>query len=279
MKLKDFLAERVPGVPRDLLPARAKLIGGAALVRLREEIRDCRRKLGELILEFYSPRARAVYLVHGVEGVERRPVLELLAGEPLKEIVHREYGCLFKLDLTRLMFCLGNSFERLRIAGLTRKGEVVVDMFAGIGQFTIPVAVLGEARRIYAVEINPEAYRYLVENVKLNKVEDRVKAFLGDCRTLVPERLAGVADRVIMGYFGGTLEALPAALEALRPEGGIVHFHDLARRGAEESFAQRVLREAESLGYFVKPLGWRKVKSYSRTRNHVVVDFLALRKD
>jgi len=259
------------------LPSRAKLLGEAALLRLRPELAEFKHELGRLVLEFYKPRVKAVYLIYGMQGVERRPALELIAGEPVREILHREYGCIFKLDLTKLMFCLGNSFERLRIAGLTGAGEVVVDMFAGIGQFTIPMAVLGDPAEIYAIEINPEAYRYLVENIRLNHVEGRVHPILGDCRKVIGEKLEGVADRIVMGYFGGTLEALPAALKALKPIGGVIHFHDLARRGREEEFVDEVLDEVKALGYEVRLIAWREVKSYSKTRNHIVIDFLAIK--
>ncbi len=278
MKLRDLLAEKIPRLPRELLPSRAKLIGGVALLRLRPEIYGFRREIGELVLGFYRPRVKAVYLLRGVEGVERKPTLEFLAGDPLKEVVHREHGCAFKFDLTRLMFCLGNSFERLRMAALTRRGEIIVDMFAGIGQFTIPMAVLGEPSKIYAIEINPEAHRYLVENIRLNNVEERVEAILGDCRKVAVEKLEGTADRVLMGYFGGTVEALPAGLKALRAEGGVIHFHELVRRGSEAEFVESILRRARDFGYRIKLIGWRKVKSYSKTRNHIVIDFLALKK-
>jgi tRNA wybutosine-synthesizing protein 2 len=246
-----------------------------ALVRLREEVEGLKREVGDLILRFYN--VRAVYLVRGVEGVERRPILELIAGGPIREITHREYGCIFRLDVTRLMFCLGNSFERLRLAGLVSDGEIVVDMFAGIGQFTIPITVLANPEKVYAIEINPEAYAYLAENIRLNGVEDEAQPILGDCKRVAEEELRGVADRVIMGYFRGTIEALGPALGALKPEGGIIHFHDLARRGGEREFVENVLERARQMGYRVELLGWRRVKSYSRTRNHVVIDFFATR--
>jgi len=177
----------------------------------------------------------------------------------------------------RLMFCLGNSFERLRLAGLVSDGEIVVDMFAGVGQFTIPITVLANPEKVYAIEINPEAYAYLAENIRLNGVEDRAQPILGDCRRVAEEKLRGIADRVIMGYFWGTIEALGPALGALKPEGGIIHFHDLARRGGEREFVENVLERARQMGYRVELLGWRRVKSYSRTRNHVVIDFFAMR--
>ena len=273
MKLKDYLAENLPNLDKGLLPSRAKLLGGIAILRLRPELEEYKLRIGELTRRFY--KVKAVYLIRGVEGVERKPILELLSGERVREVVHREYGCVFKLDPEELMFCLGNSFERLRLAALVGDWEMVVDMFAGVGQFTIPMAVLANPKKIFSIEINPKAYRYLLENVKLNGVEDRVQPILGDCREIASEKLKGVADRVVMGYFWGTVKALPAALEALKPEGGVIHFHELARRGSEKDFVEEVIREVERLGYSARLLGWRKVKSYSRTRNHVVVDILA----
>jgi tRNA wybutosine-synthesizing protein 2 len=275
LRLGEYLAQSIRGVPAEHLPSHAKLMDRVALVRLREEVEDLKREIGELILRFYN--VRAVYFMRGVEGVERHPRLELIAGEPIREITHREYGCIFKLDLTRLMFCLGNSFERLRLAGLVSDDEVVIDMFAGIGQFTIPMAVLANPEKVYAIEINPEAYAYLTENIRLNGVKGRARPILGDCRRVAGEELRGVADRVIMGYFWGTIEALGPALGALKPEGGVIHFHDLARRGGEKEFVEQFLERARQMGYRVELLGWRRVKSYSRTRNHVVIDFFAMR--
>jgi len=275
MKFKDFLAEKLPRRLYNLLPSRAKLIGGVALLRFPEELDEYEGKIGRLALEFY--KVRAVYRVYGVEGVERRPILKHLAGEEVEEIIHREYGCIFKLNLRRLMFCLGNSFERLRTAALVGRGEVVLDMFAGIGQFTIPIAVFSNPSRIYSIEINPEAYNYLQENVRLNGVEGIVEPIMGDCRRIVDERLRGTADRVVMGYFWETGEALPQALHALKPSGGVIHFHDLARRGREEEFIEKVLEKVREEGYLPRLLKWRKVKSYSKTRNHIVIDFYAVR--
>ena len=275
MKFKDFLAEKLPRRLYNLLPSRAKLIGGVALLRFPEELDEYEGKIGRLALEFY--KVGAVYRVYGVEGVERRPILKHLAGEEVEEIIHREYGCIFKLNLRRLMFCLGNSFERLRTAALVGRGEVVLDMFAGIGQFTIPIAVFSNPSRIYSIEINPEAYNYLQENVRLNGVEGIVEPIMGDCRRIVDERLRGTADQVVMGYFWETGEALPQALHALKPSGGVIHFHDLARRGREEEFIEKVLEKVREEGYLPRLLKWRKVKSYSKTRNHIVIDFYAVR--
>jgi len=276
LRLKEFLAERLPGVDPKLLPSHAKIMGGVALLRLRPELDEFEEEIGKLLLEFY--RVKAVYRIYGVTGVERKPIVKHLAGEEVGEIIHREYGYRLKLDPTRLMLCLGNSFERLRMAALTRDSEVVLDMFAGIGQFTIPVATLSNPSKIYSIELNPEAYEYLLENIRLNEVEDRVQAILGDCVEVAPKMFRGVADRIIMGYFHGTMKAIPAALSALKPVGGVIHFHELARRGSEERFVNQVIGEVESRGYLARLLGWRRVKSYSKTKNHIVIDLFAIKR-
>ena len=263
-------------VPKNVLPGKAKIIDRVALLRLEPEAEQYEEEIGRLTLEYYG--VRSVYRMYGVEGVERRPVLKHLAGERVREITHREYGYILRLDLERLMLSLGNSFERLRVAGLTGRNEVLVDMFAGVGQFTIPIAVLSSPRRIYSIEINPEAFRYLEENVRLNNVGDIVEPLLGDCRMVVEERLQGVADRVIMGYLMGTVKALPQALKALRKAGGVIHFHELVRRGWERRFAEELLGIIKLEGYEARLLGWRRVKSYSRTRNHIVLDILVARR-
>ena len=98
-----------------------------------------------------------------------------------------------------------------------------MDMFAGIGYFTLPMAVLGRPARVHAAEIDTEAHRYLVANVARNGVGDVVEPLLGDCRDVAPR---GVADRVVMGYVGGTEAFLDTAMETLSEGGGVVHLHD-----------------------------------------------------
>lgn len=265
---------KIPDAPRDLLPSRARIIDGVALVRISEKVEPWVKDIGRYTIEYY-PRVRAVYRWVGVEGVERRPIIEHIAGERIRVVEHREYGWRLRLDIERLMLCLGNSYERLRIARLISGNEIIVDMFAGVGQFTIPMAVIGKPAKIYSVEINPEAYHYLKENIILNKVQHIVEPILGDCKKIVGEEIKDIADRVVMGYLGGTMEALPQALKTLKSSGGMIHFHELARRGREEELVDILKEKVEELGYTLHIKGWNIVKSYSRTRNHIVIDFFS----
>ena len=272
---REFLAEKLPGVDASLLPRRAKMIGDVAIVRIQERLADRGGEIGRAVFEFYS-QARTVLKINEIAGELRQPRVEYLAGERKTETVHKEYGCLYSLDAAKLMFCLGNSLERMRTALRVRRWETVVDMFAGIGQFSIPVAVISRPRAVHAVELNPEAYGYLVRNIELNKVDGVVHPYVGDCREIVPQSLSGVADRVIMGFLRGTEKALPAALAALRDVGGIIHFHELAERNdwLEQLFST-IKSRAESLGYSVEMVSSRAVKSYSGRLIHGAVEVFA----
>lgn len=253
---------------------RYKVLGDVVLLRLRPG-QDAREALR--YVESRHPGARWVLAYEGVEGPLRRPRVRLLKGEEPVVTVYREAGVEHELDAANLMLSLGNKFERLRTAATVRPWEVVVDMFAGVGQFTLPIAVHARPVVVHSIEINPDAYRFLVGNVRRNGVEDLVEPHLGDCREVVGE-LGPVADRVIMGYFGGTIEFLPHALSALRPAGGIVHVHEVVRVDELEAFVREVVRRAGDLGYRAIPVWVRTVKSYSAGRVHVAVDVLAVRR-
>src|SRR5439155_4008375 len=105
----------------------------------------------------------------GIHGPLLTPDVRVLWGDGT-ETVHVEAGVRYALDLAQVMFSAGNIEERSAIAGRIRPGAVVADLFAGIGYFTLPIAARGPAERIYACELNPTSYAYLVRNQRLNRV-------------------------------------------------------------------------------------------------------------
>jgi tRNA wybutosine-synthesizing protein 2 len=252
-----------------------KYLGDLALVRLPRDFTGDLAELGKKVLN--RGGVRTVLLVEGVEGWERVPKVRFLAGSEETETVHREYGWLYCLDASKVMFSLGNSYERLRMSRLPHEGEVVVDMFAGVGQFTIPLAK-SKAGRVVAFEINPEAYRYLVKNIQLNKVSEKVTAYNDDCRNAVKYGLAHGADRVVMGYLFGTIEYLPAALQIAK-DGAAIHFHEAAEpREGWKNLYNKCLAVSETMEYRLELSGYRVVKSYSPKIWHYVLDLRALPK-
>lgn len=200
-----------------------------------------------------------------IQGTRREPVYKILWGSET-ETINKENGCLFKLDLAKVMWSKGNNNERLRIAKLVQDGETVIDMFAGIGYFSIPIGVHSNAKQVYAIEINPNSYQFLCENIKLNKL-DNVTPILGDCKVETPKLNA---DRIIMGYVKTTHHYLKVAIDSLN-EGGVLHYHEtvpeklMETRPIERINAQLGEREVEILKI-------NKIKKYAPGVEHVVID-------
>jgi tRNA wybutosine-synthesizing protein 2 len=188
---------------------------------------------------------------------------------------HVENGIRYRFDASRVMFSSGNVHERMRAGQLPARGETVVDMFAGIGYFALPLAVHARAARVHAIEKNPVSYRYLVENAQLNEVADVIEPWFGDNREFPYE---GIADRVMMGYFPGTHAFLPKAFALLKPEGGTIHYHDTAHAERwKDELTRRVLDAGRACGRVLAIEHSRIVKTHSPGVVHAVLDVRARR--
>lgn len=264
--LRDALKASLPPEELELLPSGFDRVGHVAILTLPPKLMHRSREIAAALLRLKG--VRTVALREGpITGRHRRPKIKVIAGDPNTETLHKEHGCLFKLDVARVMFAPGNLFERGRIAGLVKPGEVVVDMFAGVGQFSIPVAKRGRPSRVYAIELNPVAYRYLRENIELNRVEHVVVPLHGDCEEVAP---LGVADRVIMGILHVTHKYLPLAMRVLKPADGVIHYHESVP--SKLRFERPIKRIISSTRRTVEILNKRVVKRYAPGVDHVVID-------
>ncbi len=208
---------------------------------------------------------KTVMRIDHIQGTKREPVYRVLYGDET-ETINKENGCLFKLDLAKVMWSKGNNNERLRIAKLVGDGETVIDMFAGIGYFSIPIGVHSNAKQVYAIEINPNSYYYLCENIKLNKLNN-ITPILGDCMVETPKLKA---DRIVMGYVKTTHHYLKAAIGSLN-DGGILHYHEtVPEKLMETRPIERIISQAGDRD--VELLKINKIKKYSPGVEHVVID-------
>ena len=228
-------------------------------------ILDNKAQVGNLEALSKKHDVKTIMKIDHIQGSKREPVYNILYGGET-ETVNKENGCFFKLDLTKVMWSKGNNNERLRISKLVGDGEVVIDMFAGIGYFSIPIAVHSNADTIYSIEINPNSFYYLNENIKLNKV-DNITPILGDCIVETPKLKA---DRIIMGYVKTTHHYLKAAIDSLNP-GGILHYHEtVPEKLMDTRPIDRI--ESQSGNRDVELIKINKIKKYAPGVEHVVVD-------
>jgi len=245
-----------------------QIIGGIAILKPglpKEQSQAQAKKILKTL-----PRIKSVYRYSGpVSGPLRIPKVSYVSGEKNPVTIHKENNCLYKLDIQKVMFSKGNLLERVRIPKLVKPGETIVDMFAGIGYFSIPLGKFSPAKKIYSIELNPDSFRFLKENIRLNKLSGKIIPILGDCRKAkIPEK----ADRVVMGYLPKTYEFLPAAFGFLKPN-GIIHYHETFRKSELWELSEKILREySQKSGFFPIRMEKRVVKQYSPGLFHVVID-------
>jgi tRNA wybutosine-synthesizing protein 2 len=269
--LKSLLSESIntPEDKKQFLPSGFQQVGDIVILSLKHEAKPYSKQIAGFILDKF-PRFKTVCLkADSIKGELRKPSVKVIAGENRTVTTHKESNCLYRIDVSKVMFSQGNLSERRRLPKLVRPGEVIVDMFAGIGYFSIPIAKSARPRRIYAIDKNPDSIALLKENIRLNHVEGVIKTVLGDCRSVV---LGEKADRIIMGYLPGTSEFLPAAFGLLKPH-GIIHYHDTFRTGELWKRPEEVLRSAaEKAGFSLKITRRAVVKHYAPKVEHIVID-------
>ena len=246
------------------LPKTYELVGNILIIHIPEDLSEWKKEIGKIYLKNF-PRAKTVLKKGRISGEYRKPEFEYLAGDGT-ETVHTENKIKFKLDLNKVMFSSGNIEERQRMSRIVNKNEKVIDMFAGIGYFSIPVAYHSRAY-VTAIEKNPQAFHYLKENIKLNRVGDLVNPLNMDCR-----EFTGKGDRVIMGYIQKTNEFLEKAFEIVK-RGGIIHYHQTV---VEKLYPEAIYSEIDSVNRDYEVIGIRKVKKFSPGVWHIVADIKAL---
>ncbi len=266
--MKDILAHLdIPDELVEKIPKRWEFMGNVLVIKLDDDIVEYGKHIAEVYAGILNVKA-VLWDTGGIAGQFREPVHELLFGNDTVT-THLENGILYNFDASRLMFSSGNVDERIRMASVCNPDEVVVDMFAGIGYFTLPMAFHSKPSKILAYELNPLSHDYLKKNIELNDVSGIVKPHNSNCL----DAMEGVADRVVMGYVGTTHEFLQKGMRILKPEGGFIHYHETCPNVlADERPASRVREAAELEGRKVTDIKQRLIKSYSPGVGHFVLD-------
>lgn len=283
MRLRERLKGVLPAAQLTKLVKSYDIIGDIIVIRIPEELHADRAMIAEALHSLY-PRVRSIAAVplHArTNALYRTRNLEVIWGDPNLETIHKESGCIFKVDLRHVFFSPRLSYERMRVARKVRPGETILNLFSGVGCFSILIAKRQPQTKVYSIDVNPYAYEYMRANVALNKVEGRVVPLLGDARDEL-EKLAGVADRVIMPLPAHAHSFLVPATRALKLEargGGIIHYYSVATGRSEEDLFDRPFEEARGriASAFGPPLKLeleekRIVRSVAPRRYHVVLD-------
>jgi tRNA wybutosine-synthesizing protein 2 len=199
----------------------------------------------------------------------RVPDMDIIYGNDT-ETIHLENGIKYKFDAAKIMFSSGNVNERVRMSKLNVDSETIIDMFAGIGYFSLPLAKYQKPKKIYSCELNPIAFRYLNENIKLNKI-DKIEPYLGDNRTFDKAK----ANRILMGFID-TEQFIAKALSLLEDQKGIIHFHNTWTTEELKNKDATLTKYAKKYGFEYDLLYFSIIKSYAPHIWHIVADLKIL---
>ncbi len=268
----DFELQQKKPVPEDLLGFSPvyEVIGDLALLEDTDLEKQKASRIADALLRTQPNIKTVLKPLTPVIGEFRVREFEVIAGEPRTETLHREYGCRYKVDLAKAYFTPRLSTERSRILSWVKEGNTVVDMFAGVGPYSILLAKSKKPSKVIAIDKNPDAVRYLKENIALNSVKN-IKAIEGDAREEA-KKFAGTADHVIMNLPHNAYEFLDSAVLLTKP-GGIIHYYGITPEDdLFESSIKLIKEAAERAGRRVEVLEKRIVRSYAPYQYNVCIE-------
>lgn len=225
MRLKEQLKGIISEEHLGRLSNRYHVIGDVAIVSIPPELEGCKKDIASAIISRQRNIKTVLNKTTKLQGEKRVAVYDVLAGGGTVTL-HREFGFSYNLDVAKVFFNSHLSYERNRIASRVQPGENVIVPFCGVGPFVVPLAARGA--KMFALEMNPDACRWLAENVRLNGVEDNVVIIRGD---------AFSASRVLKMQFDRAVVPTPYSmdhiLESIMPlvkSGGAVHFYTFKKQ-------------------------------------------------
>jgi len=239
-------------------------IGDIIIVRIPDSLLSKKELIGETLLNEVKIAKSVFYQSSPVEGDFRTRNLEVIAGENKTETEYKEFGCKFTVDVENAFFSPRLSTERERISNLVQNGEIVVNMFAGVGMFSIMIAKKKKCT-VYSIDINPIAAKLCERNILSNKILGNVISINGDAAKTIQEQLENKSDRTLMLLPERSDEFLKYAINATK-SGGIIHYYSHihadkkseAGKLSEEHYLQVTPVKSEILGSkIVRPVGPR----------------------
>jgi len=224
------------------------IIGDIAIIKLANDNVANAEAVAKQIMIVHRSVKTVFAQTSPISGDFRVRELKLVAGEGKTSTKHKESGCVFAVDVKKCYFSPRLSHERSRIARLVKSGETVVNMFAGVGCFSIIIAKTVPQTKVFSIDVNPTAINYMKENVKINRVYDKVTPLLGDSKDIINTQLRHKVDRVLMPLPEKALEYLPYAVLALKPSDGWIHFYDFQHAtGSEDPVEKTKVKVAQKL--------------------------------
>jgi tRNA (guanine37-N1)-methyltransferase len=238
--LKNLLSRKFEPWELNLLYRSYEIIGDIAVIRVHHSLAHRVEEISKAVKQLNHHVKTVLCQTTSIRGEHRLRQLEWVLGEKKTETIHKENNCFFKVDLARCYFSPRLSYERRRIAEQVKAGEIVINMFSGVGCYSLIIAQYSEAKKVYSIDINPIAIKYQRKNVRINPVPNIVIPVLGDAGITIRDKFQCIADRVLMPLPEKAYQYLDYAFLSLRKGGGWIHYYDFTHAGRNEEPSEKV---------------------------------------
>ena len=254
------------------VPSSFDIVNGIALIPLRDEGLKYAKVIA-YCLTLIHRNVKSVYVKGAVRGFERVRELKLVYGEPIYEVIYKEHGIKFYVNVGKVYFNPRLSTEHSRISSFVRDGEVVLDMFSGVGCFGIHIASKSNSI-VYSVDINPYAVYYGLKSLRLNRLKGKVIFINCDARLLDKVFKERIFDRIIMNLPHNALDCLDIAFKLVKIN-GTIHLYLIAH--SEEEALNIFNTKANALGFSCSDIGVRWVLDHAPREYIYCIDCIGVR--
>jgi tRNA (guanine37-N1)-methyltransferase len=272
LNYEDLIKKIIPKKLHNKIPMGFDSVGEIVILEVNDDVKKYEKDIADLILKTHNNIKTVVKKASIHSGVFRTRKYKILAGKKSKETIHKENNVKLKLNIEDVYYSPRSSNERLRIINLVKKGEKILVMFSGIGPFTLEIAKNTDAKNVVGIELNPEAHKYAMENLKLNKINN-CELINGDA---TKHQYDEEFDRVLMPLPKTGEKFLKDAFRAVK-KNGVIHFYDFL---SEEEFPNKsidvIQRECKKAKLKCKILDSVKCGNYSPRTYRTCVDFKVL---
>ncbi|MBS3113463.1 methyltransferase domain-containing protein [Candidatus Woesearchaeota archaeon] len=271
--LKYYLKNKLSKKELKFVPSSFDVVGDILIFSdFPKELVKKEKIIGNTILKNYHHIKTILKKTKKYSGKFRTPKLKVIAGEKIKETICRENNVFIILDVEKVYFSPRMSSERKRIVSLIKPNESVLVMFSGSAPYPLVIAKNSKCKEVYGIEINPIAHKYALENIKKNKLENKIKLFLGDVRKIMP-KINKKFDRILMPLPKGGEDFLDLALKYIK-KNSIIHFYDFEHKEELYKSEEKIKSACKKYKKNFKILKITKCGQYSPRFYRVCVDFL-----
>src|SRR5918911_1267988 len=222
--LKTILKDILPPEDISKLYSAFDIVGSIIILKIPDSLNSRKHIIADTVLMNIKSAKSIFAQTSAVQGDYRLRNLEYLAGVNCTATEHREHGCRFKVDVSKTYFSPRLSTERMRISKMITDNEIITNMFAGVGTYSILIAKSNKTCKVYSIDSNPIANELALVNAELNKVRERVIPICGDAREIIVNQLRGTSTRVLMPLPEKAKEFVDFAVMALKEKKGMIHY-------------------------------------------------------